>query len=268
MILHSTYDLIKKKHEHLLKGLTIADVRIGLFLTAVILSDASCGVSANVADNCTVCEKSKRDFGNFTPNRIKGLAVTELFETEKNSGIIVTLRIAVLNAISSVLLNNSAYKILVDTDPIDLIDLKPEKTVTVVGAFQSYIQKIAITGCKLFVLELNEEALSAEQKQFYVPAKDYEKVLPLSDIVIITGLTLVNNTLDSLLAAITPKAQVVVTGPSSSIIPDILFDNHVDMIGATRVTDTDLLMNVVSEAGTGYHLFKYCAQKICILNEK
>jgi uncharacterized protein len=267
MILDETYGLIKERYKRILTGLTIEEVRIGIYLTAVFLSDGSCGVAATLKDDPSHCSKSNRDFGDFTPNRMKGQLVTKLFESEKLSGIIVTVRLAVLNALSSMMLAESGYKILIDTDPIDLIDLKPEKTVTIVGAFHSYIKKIAESGNKLYVLELNEDALSKEQKQYYVPAHDYEKVLNHSDIVIVTGSTLVNNTIDNLLHSVSRHSQVIVTGPSSSIIPDILFKNHVDMIGATRVTNAELLRSVVSEAGTGYHLFKYCAQKICILNE-
>jgi uncharacterized protein len=117
-------------------------------------------------------------------------------------------------------------------------------------------------------LELNENALSSDQKQFFVPANMYAEILPASDIIIITGLTLVNNTIDDLLSSVSSEAQVIVTGPSSSIIPDILFENKVNIIGATRITDYDLLLSIAGEAGAGFHLFKYCAKKICIVNDK
>jgi DNA segregation ATPase FtsK/SpoIIIE-like protein len=54
-----------------------------------------------------------------------------------------------------------------DKDPIELIDLNHKKTICVVGAFQSYINKIAATQNNLFVLELNENAFEENQKQFY-----------------------------------------------------------------------------------------------------
>jgi uncharacterized protein (DUF4213/DUF364 family) len=136
-----------------------------------------------------------------------------------------------------------------------------------VGAFHSYIGKIAETHNKLYVLELNENELTEQEKQFYVPALDYRRVLPESEIVIITGLTLVNNTIDNLLSAIPEKAIVIVVGPSGSTIPDILFANKVSIIGATRITKPDVLFDLVGEGGGGYHLFQYCAQKICILRD-
>jgi uncharacterized protein (DUF4213/DUF364 family) len=171
---------------------------------------------------------------------------------------------SVLNAISSKFISSGNYKIVEDKDPIQFVDLTSGKTITVVGAFHSYIRKISETRNKLNVLEMNEEALGQENRKFFVPAIEFKTILPASDIVIITGQTLVNRTIDELLEAIVPGTQVIVTGPSSSILPDILFENKVSIIGAARITKPEILFDIVSEGGTGYHLFEYCAQKICI----
>jgi len=224
-------------------------------------------VASTMAGHNCPPDKKDRDFGEFSPSKIAGRRVADLFETEKSSGIIDTLRIASLNAISSRMIAEGHYNILENADPIDLIDLDGKKNITLVGAFKSYIAKIAATGNHLSVLELDEDALTGEQKQYYVPAREYGKVLPGSDIVIITGLTLVNNTIDGLLSAIAPGTLVIVTGPSSSLIPDVLFSHRVNIIGATQVTDPGMLFTVAGEAGAGYHLFRYCAKKICIINE-
>ncbi|MCX6272370.1 MAG: DUF364 domain-containing protein [Bacteroidetes bacterium] len=267
MILNETFELLKTRFSGELVDLKIMDVRMGVFMTAIRLSDNSYGISSTLPDILIPCDKDKRDLGDFTPNKIKGQSIISLFETTKQSKIIDTLRIAALNAISSKLLLASDYRIIENADPIDLIDLNSRKTITLVGAFQSYIKKISENGNKLYVLELNENALREEHKQFFVPAQYYEKVLQFADIVIITGLTLVNNTLDDLLACIMPETQIIVTGPSSSIIPDVLFAHNVKIIGATRITNPDLLFSIVGEASAGFHLFQYCAQKICILND-
>jgi uncharacterized protein len=268
MILEETYRLLKTKYFNQIEDLTISDVRIGVFLSAVLLSDGSCGVSSTITDTYVPCDKKSRDFGDFSPLKIRGQKVLSLFEMDKKSNLTDTLKTAVLNAISSKIISLSDYKIIENTDPIDLIDLNSKKTITIVGGFQTYIQRVSDTNNKLYVLELDENALSSEQKQYFVPANKYAEILPASDIIIITGSSLVNNTIDPLLASVSADAQVIVTGPSSSIIPDILFENKVKIIGATRITDPDLLFSIASEAGAGFHLFKYCAQKICIVNGK
>ncbi len=267
MILEETYNLLGTKYRDKIENLTISDVRFGVYLSAVKLSDGSYGTVSTLQDENYHCVKKNRDYSEFTPTKIAGLKVTDLFNTTKKTGLTNTLRIAVLNAISSSLLSNGNYKILENADPVNLIDLDSKKTVTIVGAFHSYIEKVTATGNKLYVLELDENAITDEYKKYYVPAEDYRKVLPDSDIIIITGLTLVNNTIDGLLSAIPDKSQVIVTGPSSSLVPDVLFQNKVNIIGASRIINPELLFTLVSEFGGGYHLFKYCAQKICIINE-
>ncbi len=267
MIIDQTYELLKTKYKIPIIDLEISDIRVGVFLTAILLSDGSYGVASTNIDTQSNCYKKKRNFDNFSPAKIKGQKVIDLFESKSDIKIIDTLKVAVLNAMSTRVISKFTYKIFEGIDPIDLIDLTPSKTITIVGAFQSYIKKIAATQNKLYVLELDEKALNDDQKQFYIPASDYPKILPISDIVIITGLTLVNNTIDNLLASILPRSQIIVTGPSSSLIPDALFKNNVKIMGLTRITNPELLFTVVSEAGTGFHLFKYCAEKFCIVNE-
>lgn len=186
-------------------------------------------------------------------------------EKEKESNIISTLRSAVLNALSLKVISSGNYKVIEDCDPIRLIDLSASKTITIVGAFHSYIRKIAPTKNKLIVLELNENFLPAGFKKYFMPAGDYKMAFSDSDIVIITGQTLVNQTIDDLLANILPGSQVIVCGPSGNIIPDILFESKVSIIGAVKITEPDVLFDLVGEGGTVFHLFEYCAKKICIL---
>jgi uncharacterized protein (DUF4213/DUF364 family) len=265
MIIDQTYNLLKTKYKDTINDLFIEDVRVGSFMTAVRLSDGSVGTASTLEEEYAYCSRDNRDFGKFTPLRIRGNKVSDLFTTEKDTRLISSLRTASLNAISSKIISTGNYKVIEDCDPVRLIDLSGEKTVTIVGAFQSYIERISVNGTRLFVLELDENALKPEQKRFYVPASDYERVIPVSDIVIITGQTLVNKTIDDLLGAVKEGTQVIVTGPSSSLIPDVLFENKVSMIGAVRITDPDLVFEVVGQAGLGYHLFEYCAKKICVV---
>jgi len=67
---------------------------------------------------------------------------------------------------------------------------------------------------------------------------------------------------------IVPKnAKVILVGPTSGLIPDVLFSHGVDIIGATSITDPGKMMELVAEGAAGFHLFQSCATKICIVNE-
>lgn len=268
MIIDKTYEFLKASNAELLYNSKIEKVVLGFFFTAVKLSSGFCGMAkTEIVNNCCNSNKSKRSFGDFSPGKIQGQKVIDLFEKAEKSNIIENVRLATLNAISSEIISRSAYHVIEDKDPIDLLDLSKEKTVCIVGAFQSYINKIAATSNKLFVLELNENAFTEDQKRFYVPAKDYANTFAKSDIIVITGSTIANNTLDDLLASVPENALTILVGPSSSIIPDILFQKGVDIIGSTKILDAEKMFTIISEGGTGYHLFNTCAKKICIVND-
>ena len=265
MIPGETYNILKARYSDRIKNLTIEEIRIGLHLCAAGLSDGSVGVSATFEDNHPFCARSKRDFGDFTPLNFRGQRVEDLFRSEKENNILCSVRLAVLNAISSEIISSGLYKVIEDCDPLELVSVTSDRTVTIVGAFHSYVRKLSETGCRLHVLELNENALPEEFRKFYVPAGGYEDVVCQSDLVIITGQTLANGTIEGLLGAVVPGSTVIVAGPSGSILPDVLFSNGVNIIGATRITGKDVLFDLVSEGASGYHLIKYCAKKICIL---
>jgi uncharacterized protein (DUF4213/DUF364 family) len=265
MIVERTYELLNTKYGIDFGKLYIVDVRVGQFLTAVKLSDGSIGTASSLADDHPFCTKADRDFGEFTPYKIKGRSIKQLFEIRKDSKLVFSLRIASLNAVSAVIINSGKFRIVENSDPVDLLNFGEGKVITVVGAFHSYIKKIAQTKNRLQVLEFNEDAFQPEYKKFFVPASEYRKALSISDFVIITGQTLVNNTIDDLMGEIKPGSTVIVTGPSGSMLPDALFEKGVSIIGATRLTNPEMVFEVVGQAGMAYHMFEYCARKISIL---
>lgn len=266
-IINQTYKTVIKDSKLKAKNLIVEKVIFGVNMTVVVLSDGSIGVASTVFEKKTRPHKRHRYFGDFSPSKISGQKIADLFDFDRESDLIDTLKIAVLNALSTKQREEAGYKIYEDTDPIDLVEIKSKTKVTLVGAFRTYIDSLAKTDVNLRVLELNENIFFDEHKKYYVPADQYTKVLPDSDVIIVTGLTLINNTIDDILKVANPKAKVIVVGPTANILPKVLFDHGVDIIGATKYSNPELLFKLISEGANAYHLFKYCAQKISIVNE-
>jgi len=268
MITDLTYKAIKSQYGSRLNTLTIDRIVAGIYLTAVKLSSGFSGLASNdlnSADNCT--HSRNRGFGDFTPGNFKGHKIVDLFAIPEPTCFIKTVQLAVLNALSAELLEETKYTVIQNLDPMELIDLSEKKQVCVIGAFLSYIKKIAESSSELKIIELNENAIPMEYRQYYVPSELAHDVIGKSDIVIITGASLANDTLDKLLEIIPHKTKVILVGPTSSLLPDVLFAHGVDIVGATRITDSDKMLELVAEGAAGFHLFNYCATKICILNE-
>lgn len=131
------------------------------------------------------------------------------------------------------------------------------KDVALVGRF-SFIQQLRSIARNLWVIE----QYPAEDEY---PAGSAVDLLPQADVVAITGSTLVNHTLDELLALCHPRTTVIVLGPSTPFSP-VLFDHGVNIICGTRVIDESSFFRTVGQAASlrqieGVKLLTFCRQK-------
>jgi len=265
MLIEETIGYLRARLGVRLHELSIAGLRIGIHLTAVVLSDGSAGVCSTTLPQPGPKPREGRDYGRFSPLNIRGIGLDELLETSGGSRLKAPLRLAVINALSAGLLEHTGHKVLENTDPISLLDLSRPRHIAMVGAFHSYIPVLLSAGQHLSVVELDKSALAPEYASLYVPAGQESAVISKADAVIFTGMTLANHSLDRLLTLTKAGQELLVAGPSAGVVPDVLFSRGVHMIGATRITDPGRLLDLVAEGGSGYHLFRYCAQKITIL---
>ncbi len=88
-----------------------------------------------------------------------------------------------------------------------------------------------------------------------------------TDILICTGTALINNTLEEILNKFKRRAQkIVLIGPTASMIPDILFDYGVDIVGGMEILDSQATIQVIQEGG-GTQLFKKYGKKYNLIKE-
>lgn len=104
--------------------------------------------------------------------------------------------------------------------------------------------------------------------KYFVPADRADTVVPYSDLLVITGVTILNDTLPGLLEMAKPGAEIAVTGPTAGMIPDVLFDMGVTIAGGILVTDADGLLDIIAEGGSGYHFFGKYAERTVIKKNK
>jgi len=266
MILDETIALLKTQYSEKFFQTTIQRVQLGPFFAAVQLSSGFCGLSSMEAASLNCCQRNRsREITAFSPGHISGQKLFDLFEFRNEPGTLDVVKLAAINAASQELLSASAYTIIQNQDPIGFVNLNEPKSICLVGAFHSYMHKIANSRSNLTVLELNEYAVPPEFKKYYRPTANASEVFQESDIIIVTGSSLANNTFDQLFSLMPQQKQVIVVGPSAGLIPDVLFSRGVHTIGTTRVVDTDLVFRAIAEGAAGYHLFMNGAQKICIL---
>ncbi len=267
MVLDETLEILKTLYGKELDITRIEKIVFGIFFTGVKLSDGSGGVAYTpTADmhSATCCPTMAAE--RPAPVLLKGMTVSNALSQARESALGNVVQLVIMNALSSRFVTSDRYHIVYDTDSIDLIDLKRAGRIGMVGAFIPFLKVLkSIPGINLTVVEQKKETLKADEMCFYVPAEQAKQVLPCCDTVIITGASIANNTIEDLLSLTRPGANVLVTGPTASILPDALFARNATMVSGVKVTDPDLTIDLLSEGVGAYHLFNRCVRKINIL---
>lgn len=254
-----------------LDGITVERAALGLFFSGVKLSSGEAGVCFTPIKEIpeAVCCPSS---GNAMPlsGRLSGRSANAyLDDVSSDNALKKTLGIATLNALSLRLTQAGlAPQFEVGGDAFDEVEIAPGDKAVVIGALVPALKRFARLGVDYTVLEMDSRTLKGDELNHFATADRYPEFLPLADVVIITGVTLINDTLPELLSHLKPGAKVSLAGPTVSMLPQPLFRRGVTMVGGIVVTDPDRCLDLLSEGGSGYHLFGKCAEKTLIRRQE
>ena len=252
-----------------LDAITIERVVVGVFFTGVKLSNGAAGACATPVKTIheAVCCPSSAMAMPF-PGRLRGRRALDLLkETGKASGIRRAVGVAVMNALADLCWDRRPlpdWELCWGVDAFDATEIRPGDRVVVIGAFVPFLRALKRRGIGYLVLENDPATLKADELPFFRPAEQAHAILPTADVALITGTTLVNDTLDGLLGQLRPEARVTLVGPTVSLLPDAFLRRGVDVLGGVRVTAPDAFLDVLAEAGSGYHFFGRSAERVVL----
>jgi uncharacterized protein (DUF4213/DUF364 family) len=252
-----------------LDEITIERVVVGLFFTGVKLSNGTAGTSATPIKSIpeAVCCPSSALAMPF-PGKLRGRQAADLArEALSGHGIRRAVGIATVNALADCCWRRRPHpdiEVCHGIDAFDATDIRHGDNVVVVGAFVPFLKELKRRGQGFLVLEQDPATLKADELPFFRPAEQAAEILPDADVVLITGSTLVNNTLESLLALARPEARVTVVGPTVGMLPDAFLARGADVLGCVRITEPDAFLDLLAEGGSGYHFFGRTAQKLVL----
>ncbi|MDO9492715.1 DUF364 domain-containing protein [Acetobacterium sp.] len=180
-----------------------------------------------------------------------------------------TLGIATLNALSALCwekqkASDGNYEISMGEDAFDQVDTTQFKKTIVIGALVPMLKKLTQAEADYKVLEMDSRTLKGKELEHYAPATEASLYIPDADLIVITGVTILNNTLADLLKMAKKGAEIIVTGPTASMLPDAFFDKGVTVLGGIIVTKADEILDIISEGGSGYHFFGKYAERTVI----
>ncbi|MFZ3237150.1 MAG: DUF364 domain-containing protein [Stellaceae bacterium] len=252
-----------------LDAITVERVVVGLFFTGVKLGNGVAGVCATPIKTIpeAVCCPSSAMAMPF-PGKLRGRPAIELArEALCGHGIRRAVGIAAVNALAECCWQSRPHpeiELRPGVDAFDATEIRAGDQVVVVGAFVPFLKELKRRGQSFLVLEQDPATLKADELPFFRPAEQAPEMVPQADVLLITGSTLVNATLEELLALARPDARVTIVGPTVGMLPDPFLARGADVLGCVRITEPDAFLDLLAEGGSGYHFFGRSAQKIVL----
>lgn len=143
----------------------------------------------------------------------------------------------------------AAINALLPQQPKDWIELNAEQVLAEQGAGKN----VALIGHFPFVDALRDRVgqlfvLEQQPQPGDLPAAAATEILPQADVVAISGTTLINHTLNELMALCAPEALVILLGPSTPLSP-VLFGHGINILCGSVVTAIDPVLEVIGQGG-------------------
>ena len=119
-----------------------------------------------------------------------------------------------------------------------LIEKGNGKNISIVGHFP-FVDDLKDVAKNLWVIE-------KWQKVGDYPEEDASRYLPQSDLIAITSTTLINHTLEGLLALCPSSSFIMLLGPTTPMT-SVIFDHGIDMISGSMVIDQELALTCIKQ---------------------
>ncbi|RLE45938.1 MAG: hypothetical protein DRJ31_10600 [Candidatus Methanomethylicota archaeon] len=171
------------------------------------------------------------------------------------------LGIAFVNALSNYLLWNLRY-----VEGFDLIEVKSfiealpsfaEEPIVVIGNMPPLVAKLQQAGFSdIAVLERNPLA----RRNCY-PDTAAPRIIPKARTLIITGATLVNDTIDYILQ-LNEKAKKIIVGPTANSYPKLLLNGGIDIVASIAPVDVEKVKAVIKLGGGRWVFYKHCREYV------
>ena len=250
-------------------SLRIERAVVGVFFTGVKLSNGVGGLCATPVKGIpqAVCCPSSALVMPLPGKLVGRNAVQLLDDLYRPQDLRRAMAIATLNALAETIWQQAGPPVgweVRSGDAFDALRIGPLDQVVLVGAFPPYLRELRKRAQPFRVLELDLSTLKAEELLFHVSAEQAPRVLAKADVFIATGTTLVNGTLDGLLDWQRPGVQAAVVGLTATLVPVPFARRGVTVVGGTRVTKPDALLDVLAEGGSGYHFFGKSVERVTL----
>ena len=232
---------------------TVADVRIGLGYTAVLLDSGACGLAYSFRSEAGVTCSLLQEAGTLV-----GRPASELIRWLLKPNVLQSaVGLATVNA-----LVEPPGSHLVHGDLAEILDVQPDWTVGMVGYFGPVIAKLRERVARVLVFERRV----TEEPDVYPDWAAFE-LLPTCQAVVISATTLINHTFDLLVQAASSARVIAVLGPSAPLVSEPFRRRNVTHVSGVVVRDAGRVLEIVSQAG-GTRNFKDAVERVNLVLDR
>jgi uncharacterized protein (DUF4213/DUF364 family) len=267
-ILYETIERVTDILGRDLDAVAVERAVIGLFFTGVKLDTGAAGTCATARDAVpgdVCCPVTARAAGYQS---LAGRPAAELMrDALSENGLRRAVGIATLNALCDLCWRRRpapGVELLPGADAFEATPLREGDRIVLVGAFIPFLKELKRRRLPFLVLERNPAALKPEEMPFYRPAEAAAEVVPQADVLMVSGSTLLNDTLEDLLAMARPETRVTVVGPTVGLLPDAFVARGADILGSVRITRPDAFLDLLAEGGSAPHFLGHSAEKVVL----
>jgi hypothetical protein len=237
-------------------GRRVADVRIGLGYTGVMLDDECCGVAYTFRDRtghgCSV----------LGDTRLAGSPTADVMDLISSGNLIErTVGIATANSLLNAkgIEGNEQGCTIAYGDLLDTITVTKEDRVGMVGFFAPILSDLRKKAGEILIFEKNPDRAAGLYSDEQVP-----DLLPSCSVAIITATSIINDTFGAIAHAASNSRIVAVLGASTPLAPDIFKSYGVTHLSGVIITDPVSILRVISE-GKGMRFFKGYIKKVNVI---
>lgn len=238
----------------------VLESKVAPFSVAV-LENGAIGISYNLFHrDADALERYRRwDMKDLVGSRAE--EIIPMFRSE--DPLEKTIGLAVLNAISQdhITKNPLSYRLDATSNLFSLMGLDKSSRVGLVGYFRPMMEKLLRQAGEVIVLEESAELL---KESYPFTMTDDLTELRRCDKVLITGTTVLNDSLPDLMSYCSGAKFVTVMGPTAGFLPDALFDLGIHAVGYSRVDNPELFLHLFSNGMK----WDESTRKVWILTEK
>ena len=207
---------------------------------AISLEGGAVGVSFVLLPDEKIEEYTALHSSDFVEKNPRGFAL----EFGNDDPLKEMIGLAAINAICQHVMRETNFAVDDATDSLGLLSISQGDRVGMVGLFFGLIKTIKQANAELVVIEKNKQLI---QKYPDLPITMDATQLGKCNKVLCTSTTIMNNSLDEILAHCSPDAFVSIIGPTAGYFPDPLFVRGVDVVGGRIVKNGELFLQRIAE---------------------